>query len=56
MSQPYGALLANTIWSAICSSWVFFNKEAHQYLARRLRGTARVAPVSLEMVELDFVG
>ena len=37
-----------TFWSAFC------NKEAHRFIARRLRRTDRVSPVSLEMVELDF--
>ena len=30
--QPYGSLLIHTLWSTICSSWVFFNREAHRSL------------------------
>ena len=29
--QPIGSLLAHTLWSLNCSSWVFFNREAHGY-------------------------
>ena len=30
--QPYGSLLIHTLWTTICSSWVFFNREAHRSL------------------------